>query len=400
MKIVQLSIVEFNNYIKTNPLSSFHQTINYAWFMAEQGYDYELIGYKDDKDNILAASLILLKKLNIFYKYGYAPKGFLIDYYNKKLLKSFTEAICKYYAKRKVVFLKINPEIFVADIDINNKQKKSNKNIEISKTLESIGYKKIEQVNPFMLKIPKYNAITILKNSDLKNLKKQMRNKVFKAIKLGLTLEKVDREGIKVLYQFIKNKKKVSINHYYSYYNSFDKDNMIDVFLIKLDLSKCLINLKEMYELELQRNNTYVNALINNNNNDKNLKIKLDSDKSLNFYKENIDVLTKELTSTDSKYIAGAMTIKYKNRVNIIISGYDLKYKAFCPNHFLHYQIMQYYKNDYDFLDLNGISGDFSDSNHYKGLDDFKFSFNPLAYEYIGEFDLVINKVQYKKIQH
>ena len=399
MKIVQLTIFEFNDYIKKNPLSSYHQTINYAWFMAEQGYDYELIGYKDENNNILAASLILLKKINIFYKYGYAPKGFLIDYYNKNLLKSFTKELCKYYSKKKVVFIKINPEIFVADIDIDNKQKKVNKNIDISKALESIGYKKIEQANPFMLRIPKYNAISNLKNSDIKHLKKQMRNKIFKAIKLGLTLEKVNREGIKTLYQFVKNKKKVSINYYYSYFNAFNKDNMIDVFLVKLDLGNCLINLKEMYELELQRNNIYVNNLLNNNN-DKNLKIKLDSDKNLNFYKENIDVLTKELATANSKYIAGAMTVIYKNRINIIISGYDLKYKTFCPNHYLHYQIMQYYKNDYDFLDLNGISGDFSNNNYYKGLDDFKFSFNPLAYEYIGEFDLVINQVQYKKIQN
>ena len=89
-------------------------------------------------------------------------------------------------------------------------------------------------------------------------------------------------------------------------------------------------------------------------------------------------------------YVASALTVKHKNRVNIIISGFDKKYKSWHPNYFLHNEIINYYKNEYKFLDLNGMTGDFSKENPYKGLNDYKFGFHPKVYEFIGEFDLVI----------
>ena len=61
-----------------------------------------------------------------------------------------------------------------------------------------------------------------------------------------------------------------------------------------------------------------------------------------------------------------------------------------------HYSIMNYYKNEnLSFLDLNGITGDFTKNNPYKGLNDFKLSWNPKVFEYIGEFDLIINQTKY-----
>ena len=87
MKLRNLSIFEFDNFSFNHPLSSYHQSSSYALKMAEQGYEYDLLGLIDDDDNIVAASLILSKKLGMFNRYGYAPKGFLIDYYNPEIKK-------------------------------------------------------------------------------------------------------------------------------------------------------------------------------------------------------------------------------------------------------------------------------------------------------------------------
>ncbi|MDE5888969.1 MAG: peptidoglycan bridge formation glycyltransferase FemA/FemB family protein [Bacilli bacterium] len=61
--------------------------------------------------------------------------------------------------------------------------------------------------------------------------------------------------------------------------------------------------------------------------------------------------------------------------------------------------LIEYYKNDYDFMDLNGITGDFTRTNPYKGLDEFKKGFNPLPFEYIGEFDFIINEGLYRSLE-
>ena len=60
---------------------------------------------------------------------------------------------------------------------------------------------------------------------------------------------------------------------------------------------------------------------------------------------------------------------------------------------YIFYKIIEEYKKaGYLYLDLYGITADFTDSNPYKALNDFKLKFKPTVYEYIGEFDLIVNK--------
>ena len=92
------------------------------------------------------------------------------------------------------------------------------------------------------------------------------------------------------------------------------------------------------------------------------------------------------------------MVIKYNHKIDIAISGYDTNFKKFNANYFLHYVIIEYYKKNYSILDLNGLTGDFSDNNPYKGLNRFKIGFNPTIYEFIGEYDLILKPMTYKKL--
>lgn len=399
MKLKKLSIFEFDNFAFNHPLGSYHETTSYAMMMSEQGYDYELIGMIDDENQIVAASLILSKKLGLFNRYGYAPKGFLIDYYDKNLLKEFTRLLRKRYYNRNFAFIKINPEISIGTVDYKNKKVIYNKNQIIEETFKELNFRKLEGHKRFETKIPKYNAIQLLKSSSLKTFEKPTRNKINRSIRNGMSLIPGKREDIEILYQFIKNKKNQPLNHYYNYYNAFKRNEEIDIFLVKINFEECLINLREKYEEENDRNIILTNKVMENPT-EANLRKKMYSDSALTNYRENIKEVTESLAESKEKYIAGALTIKYKNRVNILISGYDKKYKNLCPNYFLHYKLIEHYKKDFDFLDLNGITGDFSEENPYKGLDEFKLGFNPVTVENIGEYDFIINEGLYKSLEH
>lgn len=398
MKIRKLSIFEFDDYAYNHPLGSYHQTSSYAMLMSEQGFEYDLIGFVDDQNNIKAASLILYKKLGMFNRYGYAPKGFLIDYHDSELLKEFTKALKKYYYKMNFAFIKVNPEISVGTMDYKNKIINYNQNHIIESTLRGLKFKKMESNKRFETKIPIYNAVQVLKTTNLNTVNKNTRNKIRKGLKNGLYLEKTNRDGLDILFPFIKNKKNHTIYHYYNYYNAFSRNNDIDIFLVKINFEDCLINLRERYEIELERNNKIVNRVMEKPSKE-NLRRKLESDTVLNTIKDNIALATNGLAKNKEQYIAGAITIKYKNRVYILITGYDKNFKMFSPNYFLHYQLIEYYKKDFDFIDLNGITGDFTAENPYKGLDEFKLGFNPYAFEYIGEYDFIINESLYKAME-
>ena len=255
----------------------------------------------------------------------------------------------------------------------------------------------MEGLRRFETKLPIFNAIQVLKNTNLKTVNKNTRNKINKSTKLGMKLVKTNREGLETVYKFIKNKKDYTINHYLNYYNAFSKNDSIDIFLVEIDFEEALINLKSKMEKESIKNEKLVNKLIKEKTND-NLTRKIESDSVLNTIRDNMQIATTYLAQNKTKYIAGAITIKYKNRVSILISGYDKEFSKFCPNYFLHYELIKYYKKDYDYIDLNGITGDYSSNNPYKGLDNFKKGFNPLTFEYIGEYDFIINEGLYKSL--
>ena len=89
MRIAEITAQQFDEYSKYNPLTSYCQTSKYALIMTNYGYSYDYIAYLDDENHIRAASLILTKRLQGRNHYGYAPKGFLVNYLDRELTKNF-----------------------------------------------------------------------------------------------------------------------------------------------------------------------------------------------------------------------------------------------------------------------------------------------------------------------
>lgn len=398
MSIRELTIDEFNAFVRNSPLGTHYQTFNYALLMGENGYEYELVGMFNEYNQLKAASLILFKNLKMHYKYGYAPKGFILDYFNQEIVSEFAALLKNYYKKKKVVFIKINPEIAISEIDKETGLKTYNWNYNILEIMEKAGFKKLKDNLYFESILPRFSAVVSLKNYSMNSVSKNTRNKIRRAHHKGLHIELAEKSGIDILQKFIKNKRTINEYYYKDYYNVFKKDDMIDLFLVSIDSEEFLINSRELYEKELEINNRLV-SLLNRENNKRNLNKKMDSDKKILNYKQDVKFATELNTKKDKVYIAGALVIKYQNRVQILMSGYDKKYKRFEANYYLHDEILKYYQKNYDYAELNGLTGDFSKENPYLGLNEFKIGFNPRIYEYIGEFDLPLNEKKYLKMR-
>lgn len=394
MFIREMSLAEFKEFANTHFIGNFHESINYALIKAEEGFEYEFIAY--GADDIVGAALILYKKIGNVY-FGYSPRGFLIDYSNDYLLEDFTNKIKEYYKNRNFAFIKINPEIAIAKLNKDTMNFEYNENYKIIDMLTKNGYKKLKNNMNFEALLPRVNAIIKLDGYDYNNLSKNTRNKVKKGIRKGLILEKANPDKLNIFYKFIKNKINRDEYYYNDFYNVFSKTLDVDLMLVKVDYKAFLINAQEAYNGELRRNASFNNKLITNNNANA-INAKMNSDKALVSYKNDIAEASKNLNTGLETYVAGALVIKHQNRVIIQISGFNKAMSRFSPNYFLYYALIKYYQQEYKYLDLNGITADLSKENHYYGLNRFKMGFNPDVYEYIGEFDLVIDEKQYEKL--
>lgn len=394
MFIREMSLAEFKEFANTHFIGNFHESINYALIKAEEGFEYEFIAY--GSDDIVGAALILYKKIGNVY-FGYSPRGFLIDYSIDYLLEDFTNKIKEYYKNRNFAFIKINPEIAIAKLNKDTMNFEYNENYKIIDMLTKNGYKKLKNNMNFESLLPRVNAIIKLDGYDYNNLSKNTRNKVKKGIRKGLILEKANPDKLNIFYKFIKNKINRDEYYYNDFYNVFSKTLDVDLMLVKVDYKAFLINAQEAYNEELRRNASFNNKLITNNNANA-INAKMNSDKALLSYKNDIAEASKNLNTGLETYVAGALVIKHQNRVIIQISGFNKAMSRFSPNYFLYYALIKYYQQEYKYLDLNGITADLSKENHYYGLNRFKMGFNPDVYEYIGEFDLVIDEKQYEKL--
>ena len=392
MYIKTLSIKEFQEYTQNSKYNNFHQSINYAFLKSEEGYEYELIGYVDN-EKIYAAALVLVQLLN-GYLYAYVPEGFLIDYNNYELLENFTNDLYNWYKKDGITFIRINPRIPIAKVDLNTLNPIYNNNFKLIESLKKCGYIKIDDTLYFDSILPRFDAIINLNDFNIMKVNKNTRNKIKKSIRKGLNFEKSNSQSMNILYKFIKNKIHKDMFHYSDYYNIFSKDNAVDYFLVSIDNEKLILNTQKAYEKELEKNEVLNQKILKLPSN-KNINKKMNSDKALLSYKNDIAIANKYILKNEKTYIAGALVIKYGNTITILISGYDKKFKDYSPNYYLYYNILMNYKNEYKYACLNGVSGDFSKENKYYGLNKFKMGFNPDIYEYIGEFDLVLNKINY-----
>ena len=395
MEIKQLTNKEFSDFIKNFKDKSVYQTPEYGFIMNHENFDTIFLGLVEN-NNVLAASLILIQKFSSF-KYAYAPKGFLIDYENKELLKEFTEKIKKYLSKLGVIAIKINP-IIIKNISNEDKIIYENENYDnIFNNLKELGYNHLGYNNYFEGLKPRYEAILDINKSYytlFKNIKKQIRTKIRGAEKIGITIYKGNINDLDYLYIHTKNKYPRELEYFKNCYKFFSKQNNIEFYFAKLDTVKFLRIATKNFQEQEEICNKLDKEITNNNNL---LKEKMENDKLLDKYKSNLIYATRLLSKyPDGVVVSSILIVKNNKTITLLMDGYDTNFKRLNAKHLLIWKIIQKYSElGYEKFNFGGITNPKLKDNKYSGLNEFKLSFNSNIYEYIGDFELITNKPLY-----
>ncbi|MBQ8892481.1 MAG: peptidoglycan bridge formation glycyltransferase FemA/FemB family protein [Bacilli bacterium] len=411
MKIVALSKEEFDDFAYNHKYSTYYQTSSYGDVSKYDGLNTFYIGFVED-GNLVGATLFLYKTIYLYYKYAYAPRGFLIDYTDRKLVKNVTKGLINLLRKQHYAFIKIDPPIICSERDRNgNIIYFSNTVNGILNYLQETGYRHQGFNKYFENYKPRFIAFANLQN-DLKTIYAKIDNEAKKIIEeatnAGVEIVQ-DKDGnIDELYKFITIKNKRRKKRYYrGMYNNFSINNKMDIFFINVNTDKYLNNMKYMYDKESINNEEYANliqdtsiaarekqTIINN---------KMESDKRLNFYKNELIYATKlSKEYPDFITIGAAFTIKHNKGVELIIDSYLEEYLKFNPRYVLLWELIKKYKQEgFMYFNLNAVVGEFTKENlgKFNTLNNIKLKFNATVMEYIGEFDLVINDRIYTKFK-
>lgn len=400
MKIITLTEKQFDKYADNHPYKNFYQSSLYGKLMEKHGFNVHYVGLENENNELQAAALVLYKKVFKIYKYAYVPRGFLIDYNDTELLKLFTNKLKRLLRKQKFIFIKIDPNVLHRTLDKNGSTLKEYNN-HVIKQLKSIGYVYKAYNNSRELK-PRYNAILEL-NKTVEELfysfTEPVKDNIRGADKRGIGVHKGNKEHVETLYNLIPYKHFKNLDYYNDYYDIFKEKDMIDIYYAKLNPVSLMETSKTEYNEELLNNQELTDLLqiSNYNERDNIINKKIESDNLLDSYKKDIVEATKLLKENpNGLIIAAAMVIKYNKELYFLIEGANTKYKQWGANYLLKWALItEFIKKDYNYINFNGVSGDFNKNKIYEGLNQLKLGYTNHIDELIGEFDLPINISMY-----
>ena len=401
MYIKELSNAEFNMFTDRFQYFSIYQTSEYGFIMNTQNYNSIFLGLMDD-NKIIAASLILVEKSGMF-KYAYAPKGLLVDYDNKELVEEFTTLIKDYLNKKKIIAIKINPMIIKSSYDYVTGLTHFNPRFEEEfEHLKVIGYFHLGYNNLFESFKPRYDAIIDLNKpitTLFGNMNKNFKNKIKSADSNGVRIIKGNEENLDYLYDQVKNKYPRDKKYFENVLYFFKKRDMIDYYYAKLDTNIYLMNVQKKYQNQLDICNKLNNKLFKNagKNNNKLINNKIHEENKLNELKNELVFATKLLKeSPEGIILATTLIAKYRDEVFVLIDGYNKDFKRINAKHLMTWKLIEKYSNDkYKRFNLGGMTNPTTTNDKYKGLNEFKLSFNARCVEYIGDLELITNSTMY-----
>ena len=389
--VENITLEEYSDFLNKMDYSHFMQTNEFGEIKRIKGFIPHIVGLKKDKE-LVCTALLLEKKLPFNLRYYHIPRGFIIDYDNHELIKEFTNYLKIYCKKTKAIFFKINPAIKRYTIDLDGKKIDGIDNSKLIDYLKNIGYKHLGFNLGFEQEEPRFTfRVDINKPIDevYKAFHATTRKVLNKGNQYNLEIYKGSKDDINDFYETMKETAKregiiqAPIKYYEKFYEIFNKHNMSDIYVAKVNID----NLKKLLNqnvLETTSKETK-NEIQEKEKNDKLNKL----NKLLNEVNE-ID--EKELT------LASIITVKFKDKVWTVHGGNNSKLMSLNANYLIYYEIIKDANKDgFKIVDLFGTCGiaNPDPSNPIYGIHNFKKRLGGEYTEFIGEFDLVNNKLMY-----
>ena len=369
LKLRSISKIEFDNYVKENTNTHFMHSS--AWGEFEKVTNHvtpHYLGLVDEDNDIIAATLLLEEHLPLNCSNLYAPRGFVIDYKNKRTLRIFTNKLKDFAKSRKATSIRINPSISTEDEELNN--------------LKDLGYKRNSNI-----KLLEYTY-----KIDLTKEQKEIEKSYSENVKSNLKdTEKYDAELIvgsqKDLEEFFQLQNNQNNDYYETIYDIFSNNEhtKVKLFLGKLHITKTI----KILEKELVRVNNQI-AIIPIDNLDASSKERLTT---LRNQKNKINDDLKRFKEYKLEYgnsltISATLTMEQKDKVWILSEANNQVLLDTKLNYRIYNEYIKYYKNN-SFNLFNQLSP----LECSPSFNEFKKEFGGDFIEYAGDYILVTNHI-------
>lgn len=393
MKFVEIKETEYEKFWENHPLKTFLSSKEIGILREKNGWNKYFVGLKENNKVIAATMLVSHKRRLSKYEF-YAPRGFLINFNDTKIVNLFVKEIKKFIKERNGYILRIDPYVINKERDIDgNIVNDGIDNTKIIENLKQLGFKKVsekdmEQVGwMFSLGLEGKTEEEILKE-----MKPNTRNTIRKAEKFGieikeLSYDELDKfEDIMIETGARKNFSIRKLDYFQDMYNLFYDKKQIKYYITELNLKKYIEKL-EKEKLEKEEKIKSLSDAKYNEGQKKGLTNEIMSlEKRI---KESTEIIKSK--GKDVITLSGSMFIMIQPEIIYLSSGNYEEYMKFNSQYLIQWEMIKYgIKNNFKKHNFYGIPANINTHPKDYGIYEFKRGFNGYVEELIGEFELPI----------
>ena len=406
LKLKNIEKEQFDEYIKNHKTKShFLQSLSWGEFAkVKKNLKPYYLGLVNEKEELIGATLLLEKQLPMNYTYMYAPRGFVIDYKKKEIVREMTKKVVEFAKGKKAIFVKIDPDIIKTSFNYLNEEIKNPDADTIFNTLKSCGFKHQGFTKNFETMQPRY-TFRIDLNQSLEEIEehfsKTTKQRIAKSLKLDTEVVIGNQNDIKEFYHLMtltENRKDfISYNedYYETLYEIFNgnKNSKATLFLGKVHINKTI----KALEKNLKTINDQI-SILPIDNLSKSAKAKLNE---LTKQKENITNEIEKYKDYKKEYgnditLSAHMIIEYGDKAWVLYAGNHNILSETYVNYNTYFEHLKYCKEKgIKIYDQFGTIGDLSKDNPRLGLHEFKKKFGGDYVEFLGEWDYITNHFMY-----
>ena len=393
MEFVELTEKEYRKFWENHPLKTFLSAPEISELRKKSNWDTYYVGVKDNK-KIIAATMLLAHKRH-FGKYEfYSPRGYLLDFNDKKLVDYFTNELKKYIKNKNGYIFRVDPYLIYKERDINGDIVEGGvDNSKVVDNLYKLGFKKVSTENMeqvgwmFSLGLEGKDEEQIMKE-----MKSSTRNKIRKIEKSGIEVNEIGYDELDRFQSIMEETSKRKgfsnrkLSYYQDMYNLFHDKDEVKFFITELDLKKYISNL----EKDIKEREDKLNSLSDAKYNDgakKNLTNEINSiTKRIDDAKSII-----EDKGTEVITLSGSMFMLIQPEVIYLSSGNYEEFLKFDSQYLIQWDLIKYgIEHGFKKHNFYGIPANINEHPKDYGIYEFKRGFNGYVEELIGEFELPI----------
>lgn len=402
MNLKEIKASELDEFVYNSSYSHFMQTSAWGDVSKSRGYTPIYLGLFDN-DKLVGTALLLKKKV-LNYSTYYCPRGFVLDYSNKELIKEMINNLKKYVKDNGGLYFKINPSLIIAKLDDEaNRIETNDDNLSLIDFFKENGGK----FRGFTTKFSESSAPRFTFRVDVSKSKEDIFNSLHNTTKkilkdnnpYGVEITKNDPNALDDFYKVMKEtsiRKKMyieSFDYFKNFYELLSKKNEADIYVASVNTN----NLKDIFNKKLNDVDNEINEVNKRPDGPK----KDNKLKDLDQKRNKVLKLKKEVDELKEEKIvlSSIITAKFKDKVWTIHGGNGDKLLFLNANYELYYHILLDSKdNGYDIVDFYGSEGKVDKNSEIYGIYLFKLRFGGDFDEFVGEFDFVTRPLMNKLI--